>query len=191
MAMKASVTHSLAEWWKSFYSQWSACTQCPLHKCRNSIVLFRGRIPNDILLIGEAPGASEDQFGYPFVGESGKYLDGLLLESDLYPDSLCFTNTVCCIPLDENSDLRDPSAAEIKACNLRLRQFHKACNPVLVIYVGNIAAAASKDIAGWSIRVKHPSWILQLPSNKRNVERARFILTVKTAIQEMRADATH
>lgn len=193
MARTAVISHSLAEWWTKFKLQWGDCKACPLHQCRERIVLFRGRIPADILFIGEAPGGSENEWGMPFVGPSGDYLDGLLAECGLDVDRCCFTNTVCCIPLNENSDTREPSKDEIKACSKRLTSFITfGARPRLIVYVGRIAAAATKGISGWSIAVKHPSYFLHLIETQPRripLERQRFILAIKAAMQEMKTDA--
>lgn len=92
------------------------CKLCDLHKkVRSNCVPGRrldalealsnpdiGRIK--VLLVGEAPGAAEDQKGLPFVGSSGEELHGIFDElDDLYPDKIDFrtigvTNSVRCRP---------------------------------------------------------------------------------------------
>ena len=52
----------------------SNCIQCPLHESRMNVVFGEGRSNADIMLIGEAPGKTEDETGKPFVGMSGKLL---------------------------------------------------------------------------------------------------------------------
>ena len=49
------------------------CTKCPLHKVGHGPVPYRGR-PSPIMIIGEAPGRTEDVEGKPFVGPAGKLL---------------------------------------------------------------------------------------------------------------------
>jgi DNA polymerase len=59
------------------------------------LVTARGHVPCDILIIGEAPGASEDIIGRPFVGPAGILLDDIL-EKSLDPDiRVAMTNLVC------------------------------------------------------------------------------------------------
>jgi uracil-DNA glycosylase len=53
---------------------------------------FRGDPRSPIWLVGEAPGADEDQLGIPFVGSSGRELDRMLEEAGIPPSLCCFTN---------------------------------------------------------------------------------------------------
>ena len=59
------------------------CTACELASTRQTVVISRGNPNADLMLIGEAPGAQEDDQGIPFVGRSGRALDQLLREVDL------------------------------------------------------------------------------------------------------------
>ena len=45
------------------------CNLCNLSLYRSTIVNGEGNIPNDIIIIGEAPGFTEDKQGKPFVGK--------------------------------------------------------------------------------------------------------------------------
>jgi DNA polymerase len=56
-----------------------ACQLCSLAKSRIRAVPGEGPADARIMLIGEGPGYHEDQQGRPFVGESGQYLEELLL----------------------------------------------------------------------------------------------------------------
>ena len=53
----------------------------------NKIVLGKGKLPCDVLFIGEAPGASEDVLGRPFVGPAGKVLDLIISRVGLNPSA--------------------------------------------------------------------------------------------------------
>lgn len=79
--------------------KWKNCTGCALHLNRNQVVTFRGDAPCDVLLIGEAPGRSEDFLGQPFVGESGYILNDLI--------KLCFSQHCRIIlpPAEEEFDM--------------------------------------------------------------------------------------
>lgn len=66
---------------KKFVAKWQdGCGSCQCESA-NKVVLCRGSIPCDVLFIGEAPGASEDILGQPFVGPAGKLLDGIIQEA--------------------------------------------------------------------------------------------------------------
>lgn len=64
-------------------AKWQNCQACPLHQNRTQVVTFRGDNPCDVLLVGEAPGRSEDALGEPFVGEAGYCLKEII--------DICFT----------------------------------------------------------------------------------------------------
>ena len=102
---------------KSFTRQWleacGGCCRCSLSTQRQQVVVSRGDPNAQVMLIGEAPGASEDAQGLPFVGRSGQLLDQLLVQAGLSPDrDLFITNVVKCRPPDN----RKPSAKELSAC---------------------------------------------------------------------------
>ena len=71
-----------------------SCMKCKLHKCRRKVVVGRGKLPCDVLFIGEAPGVTEDMLGSAFIGESSMFLDGMLFRSGIDKYRLYFTNTV-------------------------------------------------------------------------------------------------
>ncbi len=70
--------------------RWKDCDLCPLAQQRGRICLGRGLVPCDVLFVGEAPGASEDAVGQPFVGPAGDLLDRIE-RSALGPIALCAT----------------------------------------------------------------------------------------------------
>lgn len=47
----------------------------------SKVVLGKGRLPCDVLFVGEAPGESEDVVGQPFVGPAGHLLDRIVREA--------------------------------------------------------------------------------------------------------------
>ena len=72
----------------------------------------RGPAPADMMLVGEAPGALEDEVGEPFVGASGTKLDILLEQAELTRDEVYVTNLVKHRPPRN----RNPYKREINAC---------------------------------------------------------------------------
>lgn len=64
--------------WTEHVARWRDCTACRLCQQRDRIVLARGDVPCDVLFVGEAPGASEDALGLPFVGPAGRLLDSIV-----------------------------------------------------------------------------------------------------------------
>ena len=64
--------------WEQLRQQCMSCRACGLADTRTNVVFGVGSPAAEVLLVGEAPGASEDQQGEPFVGAAGKLLDDML-----------------------------------------------------------------------------------------------------------------
>ena len=63
------------------------------------LVIGRGSVFADLLIIGEAPGAQEDLEGKPYVGKSGKLLNELLIKAGIdYKEDVYFCNVIKCRP---------------------------------------------------------------------------------------------
>ena len=114
------------------------CGRCPLAATRRCAVFGEGPERTPIVLIGEAPGAKEDESGRPFVGLSGRLLSDLLEEGGLPRERLFITNMVKCRP-PEN---RLPSKAEMAACRPYLAAQLAHIRPRLVITAGNAPTRA-------------------------------------------------
>ena len=106
---------------------------------KNKIVVARGNPQAPLMIIGEAPGAKEEEVGKPFVGRSGKLLDKLLLNSgiDINQD-VYFCNVVKCRPPQN----RRPTKAEIQENLPWLYQQIKLVNPKIIVLVGATALEA-------------------------------------------------
>jgi uracil-DNA glycosylase len=84
---------------------------CGFEICEQAtnLVPGEGSPTADVVLVGEAPGASEDRTGRPFVGSAGKLLDRLLEEAGLQREDVFITNVVKARPPGN----RDPKADEV------------------------------------------------------------------------------
>ena len=84
---------------------------CGFELCEQATQLVPGEgDPDaDVMLVGEAPGAAEDEQGRPFVGRAGKLLDELLAEAGLERAEVFITNVVKARPPGN----RDPKAPEV------------------------------------------------------------------------------
>ena len=112
------------------------CKQCPLHKKRIQAVFGEGSYDARIFIIGEGPGAIEDQLGRPFVGRAGKFLDHILEKYGLSRNSNVFiSNIVKCRP-PEN---RIPTTHEINSCFPYLKQQIELINPHILVLLGSTA----------------------------------------------------
>jgi len=113
----------------------ASCTRCRLSSTRLNPVPGEGPQHADLMLIGEAPGASEDETGRPFVGQSGHLLDELLERSGFHREDIFITSVIKCRP-PEN---RNPKQDEIIACiPYTLTQVDSIC-PTVMVTMGNVA----------------------------------------------------
>ena len=113
-----------------------ACESCRLHGTRTNVVFGSGPADADIMLVGEAPGFTEDKTKIPFSGAAGKHLNDLLREIGLRREDLYVTNVVLCRPPQN----RDPLPDEIEACYHFLEGHISTIKPKLVVALGRIAA---------------------------------------------------
>ena len=112
------------------------CTSCDLANLgRTQVVFGSGRADADVLIVGEAPGAHEDEQGEPFVGRSGLVLDRLLDGSGLSRSDVYIANVVKCRPPNN----RDPRPSEIASCSPWLDQQLQLIKPKLIVTLGNFA----------------------------------------------------
>ena len=112
------------------------CHRCELSKTRLNVVFGAGPETAEVMVVSEAPGATEDQTGIPFTGAAGKKLDGLLAEAGLDRNSVYICNVLKCRPPGN----RDPLPEEIEACRPFLVGQISAIKPKLIVALGRIAA---------------------------------------------------
>ena len=113
-----------------------SCTKCELCKTRKNVVFSSGPSNAKIMVIGEAPGADEDESGFPFVGRSGQMMRKLFGEVRINEDEIYIANVLKCRP-PEN---RNPKALEIEQCKEYLDEQIKFVNPKVIVPVGNFSA---------------------------------------------------
>ena len=117
-------------------TEYSTCDKCEeLCKNRTQVVFGAGNKDADVLLLGEAPGASEDKQGIPFCGMSGKILNELLSSVGLSREDIFITNTVLCRPPNN----RNPAKDEIENCRARLDKLIEVMQPKVIVTIGNFA----------------------------------------------------
>ena len=113
------------------------CTACGLSATRTQTVPGEGSPSAQIVFVGEAPGAREDQAGRPFVGASGRLLEDLLASIGLRREGVFILNTVKCRP-PEN---RNPQKSETAACAPLLTRQIQALQPRVIATLGRHALA--------------------------------------------------
>ncbi|WP_247002594.1 uracil-DNA glycosylase [Halosolutus gelatinilyticus] len=125
----------------------TACTRCPeLVDCRSRIVNGTGPADADVLLVGEGPGANEDEQGEPFVGRSGTVLNEQLRAVGLDRETVRITNCVRCRP-PEN---RDPTKTELENCREYLEREIDRLDPDVIVTLGKVP---SEHLLGRSVAV--------------------------------------
>ncbi|MFA5985225.1 MAG: uracil-DNA glycosylase [Methylococcaceae bacterium] len=122
--------------WGELQSEIANCTRCGLCNTRKNTVFGAGNPEADWLLIGEAPGHSEDIQGLPFVGSAGALLTEMLRAVKLTREQVFIANILKCRPPDN----RDPKAEEIAACNDYLQRQIAYIRPKIILAIGRIAA---------------------------------------------------
>jgi uracil-DNA glycosylase family 4 len=120
---------------KLLYAAVRDCTRCPLHQGRTNAVFGAGNADAQLMFIGEAPGASEDRLGLPFVGAAGKLLDKLLEEIGLDRKDVWIGNVLRCRPPDN----RDPQPKEIESCQEYLFEQVRLIEPSVICTLGNFS----------------------------------------------------
>ena len=152
------------------------------------LVISRGNVFANLLIIGEAPGAQEDLIGEPYVGKSGKLLDDLLIEAGIdFRKDVYFCNVIKCRPPNN----RKPTNEEISIHKPWLMQQIKLVDPKFIILTGSTAMRTILEIKNpiskirgkWFkkdgreiITIFHPSYLLRFSS--KEVEKP-YDLTLK------------
>lgn len=108
------------------------CQECPLGATRKSFVFGSGNPNADIMIVGEAPGADEDEQGLPFVGRAGQLLTKILEAVNLSRDEVYIANIVKCRP-PEN---RRPATVEIDTCEPYLKKQIELIKPQFILSLG-------------------------------------------------------
>jgi len=91
------------------------------------------------MLIGEAPGATEDRVGRPFIGRAGQVLSKIIRAAGHDRSEIYITNIVKCHPMDRWGKNRPPTSEEIATCSTYLLAEIERINPVVISPLGNSA----------------------------------------------------
>ncbi len=144
------------------------CRWCGLWRTRRCVVRDTGAAVEacDLLVIGIAPGASEDLRGQAFTGRSGWLLhQALNLARAAAPRvRVRLTNLVACRPPDEDDPRknRDPRPDELAACRPYLEELLAVTRPKRIVLLGDLVARELRDLCPDGARLRHPSYILRV-----------------------------
>ena len=170
----------------------ASCTRCPLYSTALNPVPGEGNADADFMCVGEAPGATEDETGRPFVGAAGQLLTKILAAIGLQRDAVYICNVLKHRPPGN----RNPMPNEVQACSPYLTRQIELVKPKVILALGTFAAQTLLDtktpigkLRGQVHRYHgvplvvtyHPAALLRNPSWKRptweDVQLAHRILT--------------
>jgi DNA polymerase len=167
----------------------NACTQCAHLACSRTQTVFGVGNPDaDLMFIGEAPGADEDQQGEPFVGRAGQLLTKILSAMNFARQDVYIANILKCRPDMPAGSFgnRPPTPAEMQTCRPFLIEQIDIIKPNVLVALGAVAVEGllgtrgkMRDLRGrWHtyngiplMITYHPAYLLrnQAPSEKRKV----------------------
>ena len=168
------------------------CVLCKLHKGRKTIVFGEGNPNAELMLVGEAPGADEDDQGRPFVGRAGQLLMKMINAIQYERKDVFIANVLKCRPPGN----RAPEPDEVKSCSPFLWKQISIIKPKLILALGTFAAQTLIDSKasisslrgrvydmpfGRVLATFHPSFLLRSPQKKpeawEDLKLAKKILT--------------
>jgi DNA polymerase len=160
----------------------SLIKNCECKKHANNMVFGDGNASSKIMIIGEAPGASEDKEGKPFVGRAGKLLDKMLNAIELNRSKVYISNVLNYRP-PEN---RKPTDEEVEKYLPYLISHIEIINPKILFLLGStalntlvgnevvISKARGKwiekeigSVKPWVLPSFHPAFLMRQPEQKK------------------------
>ena len=114
----------------------ATCTLCPLHLEAKNPVPGAGNAHAQLVCVGEAPGATEDELGLPFVGQAGGLLDKILAAIKLSRADVFICNVLKHRPPGN----RNPMPDEVQACSPYLIRQIELIQPRVIVAFGTFAA---------------------------------------------------
>lgn len=156
----------------------ASCTRCPLYATATNPVPGQGKPNADLMIVGEAPGATEDEQGLAFVGPAGQLLTKILAAVDLKREDVFICNVLKHRPPGN----RNPMPDEVTACTPYLVRQFELIRPKTILALGAFAAQTllQTKLAIGKLRSQvhryygvplivtyHPAALLRNPSWKR------------------------
>ena len=173
--------------WSALHNTVSGCQACSLCGSRKNTVFgvgapaAEGQAPQvDWLIVGEAPGADEDEQGLPFVGRAGQLLTKIIEAMGMTRREVFICNVLKCRPPNN----RPPAPGEVTNCRPYLKRQLEIIRPKVIVALGNHAAKAllqtEQGISGLRgtfqeyegipvMCTYHPAYLLRSPGEKRKV----------------------
>jgi DNA polymerase len=166
-----------------------ACVKCPhLASSRKTVAFGVGSIDAQLMFVGEAPGADEDEQGEPFVGKAGQLLTKIIQATGLSRADVYIANILKCRPdtPGQSAGNRKPTSDEMATCIPYLHEQIDLIQPKVIVALG---ATAVEGLLGKTLGITklrgtwktyrgtplmptyHPAYLLrnQAMSEKRKV----------------------
>lgn len=156
------------------------CRRCKLSPSRKNIVFGSGSPHAELMFVGEAPGADEDEQGLPFVGRAGQLLTKIIQAMGLKREDVYICNILKCRPPNN----RNPETDEIASCEPFLFRQIESVKPKVICALGAFGAQTLLkttetigrlrgkliDYRGAKLMATyHPAYLLRNPNEKRKV----------------------
>jgi len=148
----------------------SGCSRCSLSDHDNQVVIARGDPKAKIMLIGEAPGAKEDQCGKPFTGPAGQLLDrifdaiGMKTERDLFITNIVFCRPVA--PWNSKKQNYTPKQEQIVRCMPFTDRLIELVDPDILIACGGPAMKNLMDDQSMRVTQWEGKWLTHRTDRK-------------------------
>lgn len=130
-----------------------ACVKCPnLASSRKNVVFGVGNIDAQLMFVGEAPGADEDEQGEPFVGAAGQLLTKIISATGLSRADVYIANILKCRPdtPDQSAGNRKPTPTEMTTCLPYLHEQIDLIRPKVIVALG---ATAVEGLLGKTVGI--------------------------------------
>jgi DNA polymerase len=156
------------------------CQRCKLSKGRKNIVFGQGSPRAELMFVGEAPGAEEDEQGLAFVGRAGQLLTKIIEAIGLRREDVFIANVIKCRPPQN----RNPEPDEILSCQPFLEKQIDAIRPKVLVGLGKFGGQWLLKTAEPISRIRgrigdyngikvvptyHPAFLLRNPDAKKEV----------------------
>jgi uracil-DNA glycosylase len=119
-----------------------ACVKCShLASSRKNVVFGVGNPDADLMFVGEAPGADEDEQGEPFVGKAGQLLTKIIETMGLDRGDVYIANILKCRPdtPGQTAGNRKPTPEEMQTCIPFLHEQIDLIRPKVLVALGGTA----------------------------------------------------
>ncbi len=176
---------------KAMRDKIKGCRNCPLGRTRINFVFGMGNPKAQVLFVGEAPGADEDEQGLPFVGRAGQLLTKIIESTKTWKrEEVFIANVLKCRPPGN----RPPQPEEVEQCLTYLKEQIRILKPRLILALGASAAQSllsTKEAVGklrhrWHelegvplLVTYHPAALLRFADYKKDVWSDMKVFTAK------------